>query len=173
LRNKLAFVFIHGTGPATNRAMRRTYWMLLVGFAGLVLVGRWYWTERPANFQANVAEIRTATGTRDVMTVEAITEEGDGLTGRHVMIPRARLSRVEGERSFWVSGEEGDALLVVIGRSSRLENGKVSLAVGHRVSIEGILHRSADRAQLVGIDLSQMGDPPVYLLASNVTRNQH
>lgn len=50
--------------------------VVLLVLLGVVAGGSWYWRARPAHVQAAIADVRTATKRVDVMTVEAVSEDG-------------------------------------------------------------------------------------------------
>ncbi len=83
----------------------------LVILLGIVVIGLWYWNAQPANVQAAIADARMAANRHDVMSVEAISEGGASVVGRHVSVVNARVNQVTGPRTFWIAGEEGDPLL--------------------------------------------------------------
>ena len=144
--------------------------VVLLVLLGVVVGGLWYWTARPAHVQAAIADVRTATKRSDVMTVEAVTEDGRSAVGRQISILNARISTVTNERTFWVVGSEGDPLLVVIGQlpDARLTAGVPRFASGERVSLSGLVHDDARVASLSAKERSELAKTDVYLLASDV-----
>lgn len=154
--------------------MTRDALRLVVLLVLLVLVvgGSWYWEARPAEVQAAIADARTATKRVDVMTVEAVSEDGLSVVGRQISILHARITAVANERTFWVVGSEGDPLLVVIGQlpDTRVTAAVPRIATGERVSVTGTVHKGAGGARLNVREQAELAKTDVYLLASDVQR---
>jgi hypothetical protein len=139
---------------------------------GFVVGGLWYWNTRPANVQAAIADARTAANRNDVMSVEAISEGGASVVGRQVSIHKARVSQVTGPRTFWIAGDEGEPLLVLIALSGDGAGTEASLKLepGTRVSVSGVLRSAVGREPLGSEDRAQVAKASVHLVASEVNR---
>ncbi len=93
---------VHGeSAPPLSTSGRRwanptAAWVLLVVLLALVVVGLWFWNSRPAHVQAAISAARQTTQQSDVMTVEAVSEAGRSVVGRHISIVNARVSHVAG-----------------------------------------------------------------------------
>ena len=144
--------------------------VVLLVLLGVVAGGSWYLGERPAHVQAAIADVRTATKRSDVMTVEAVSEDGLAIVGRQISIPGARITAVTNERMFWVVGSEGDPLLVVVGqlRDARVTAGVPKFASGQRVSLSGLVHDDARVGSLSAKERSELAKTDVYLFASDI-----
>ena len=144
--------------------------VVLLVLLGVVLSGSWYWSARPAHVQAAIADVRTATKRVDVMTVEAVSEDGLAIVGRQIAILSARITAVTNERMFWVVGSEGDPLLVVVGQlpDARVTAGVPKFASGQRVSVTGVVRDGAGTASLSAKERAELTKTDVYLLASDV-----
>ena len=141
--------------------------VVLLVLLGVIVAGSMYWDARPAQVQAAIADARTATKRVDVMTVEAVSEDGVSVVGRQISILNARISTVTNERTFWVVGSEGDPLLVVIGQLPDAQIPKL-LASGDRVSLSGVVRDGAGGVPLNGKERAELAKTNVYLLASDV-----
>lgn len=146
--------------------------LVLLVLLGLIFAGSWYWDQRPADVQAAIADVRASTKRHDVMTVEAVTEDGVSTVGRHISILNARVTAVTNERMFWVVGSEGDPLLVVISQSpdARVAAGVPKFASGERVSLTGVVRNGVGGVPLSAKERAELAKTDVYLLASDVQR---
>ena len=144
--------------------------VVLLALLGLVVGGSWYWNARPAHVQAAIADVRTATKRVDVMTVEAVSEDGQSVVGRRISILNARITAVTNERTFWVVGSEGDPLLVVIAQlpDARVTAGIPKFASGQRISLTGVVRDGAGGVPLSAKERAELSKTDVYLLASDV-----
>jgi hypothetical protein len=160
------------TVAPTERRRTIAYLAVLLLLLGLMIGGSWYWSTRPAHVQAAIADARAATKRTDVMTVEAVTEDGIALVGRRISILKARVTAVTNERTFWVVGSEGDSLLVVLGQSpnARAAAGSPTFASGERISLTGVLHGASSAEPLTVKERAELAKTDVYLLASDVQR---
>lgn len=141
-------------------------WLVLV-LVGLLFGAIWYRLERPA---ASFKETIGAIGRPDAMTVEAIAEGGSSIIGRNVSIVDAVVTKVTGDRSFWIAGDEGPPLLVVaLPASSDGVNVQMvpSLKKGDRVQVNGVV-REGRRDGLSEADQSELAKASVYVIASEV-----
>jgi hypothetical protein len=155
----------------TPRQRTIAYLTVLLLLLGLLIGGSWYWNARPAHVQAAIADTRAATKRNDVMTVEAVTEDGVSLIGRRISIVSARVTAVTNHRTFWVVGSEGDPLLVVLGQpASTPVSTAPQFSSGERVSLTGVLHGVAKAESLSGKERAELAKTDVYLLASEVQR---
>jgi hypothetical protein len=145
-------------------------WVAALATLVLVTGGWWYWNSRPAQVQAAIADVRNSAGRSDVMTVEAIAEGGRSLVGRHVSVVNAPISRVTGERTFWLASSDGDSLLVVTARSSdaTVSGASLKLTVGARVTVDGVLRADLTREPLGAEDTIEVKKTDVHLFASEI-----
>lgn len=152
--------------------------VVLLLLLGVVAGVSWYWSARPAYVQAAIADVRTATNRVDVMTVEAVSEDGLSAVGREISILSARITAVANERTFWVVGSEGDPLLVVVGQvpDARATATIPTFASGERVSLTGVVRDAAggkavnakEGKALNAKERAELAKTDVYLLASDV-----
>jgi len=146
--------------------------VVLLLLLGLLVGASWYWNQRPAHVQAAIADARTVTKRTDVMTVEAVSEDGPSLVGRQISILNARVTVVTNERTFWVVGSEGDPLLVIVGQSSaaRATAGVPQVVSGERVSLIGVVRDGSGGATLSAKERAELAKTDVYLLAADLQR---
>lgn len=158
--------------PTTRRPKWTSAWAIAVLAAVLFLAGSWYWNARPAQVQAAISEARSTTNRSDVMTVEAISEGGVTLVGRTISIVNARVMQVSGPRTFWVGGNEGEPLLVLMarGRDDAAEAPALEIAVGERVSINGVLRLGVDGDVPAKEDRAHVSKEPLHLAATAVQK---
>lgn len=158
--------------PVTRRPKWTMAWAIAVIAAVLFLAGSWYWNARPAQVQAVISEARSTSNRSDVMTVEAISEGGVTLVGRNISIVNARVLQVSGPRTFWVAGREGEPLLVLMGpaQDDAAAAPALEVAVGERVSINGVLRLGADGNIPAAEDRAHVSKEPLHLAATAVQK---